>query len=80
MTQFEGDEGVSEDHCQYHRELRCSASLIPLPFRKEVLTLGWAHTLRLSMRDRPPRCVFCFEFFCFWDAAVDFRSELFDVS
>lgn len=35
MTQFEGDEGVSEDHCEYHRERVKMLSLPhPSPFQE----------------------------------------------
>lgn len=71
MTQFGGDDGVSEDHCEYHgREARCSSSLAPLAFRRSSHLVK--HTHCESAR------VFVSSFLL--SAVDDSRSGWFDVS
>lgn len=62
------------------REARCSASRIPLPFRKSSHLVKHTHCEALHQRVDCRDVRFVLSFFVCRDAAVDFRSGLFDVS
>lgn len=61
MTQFGGDKGVSEDHCEYHGERgKMLSLLVPLAFRKSSHLVKHTHWGSCRESDHRDEC-FCFE-------------------